>query len=80
MIFTDLPAGSCTMAARRLQRGRPELTVVTGTNLAVLLDFLFADALLPQEAAQMAAEKGRSSLLVTQARPTSGGGGGTGGD
>ena len=57
VIFTDLPAGSCTMAARRLQRARPELTVVTGTNLAVLLDFLFADTMLPNAAAQMAAEK-----------------------
>ena len=24
VIFTDLPAGSCTMAARRLQRDRPD--------------------------------------------------------
>jgi PTS system N-acetylgalactosamine-specific IIA component len=80
VIFTDLPAGSCTMAARRLQRGRPELTVVTGTNLAVLLDFLFADDVLPGEAARLAAEKGRSSLLVTLARPAAGGGGTTGGD
>jgi PTS system N-acetylgalactosamine-specific IIA component len=25
VIFTDLPAGSCTMAARRIQRERPDL-------------------------------------------------------
>ena len=64
VIFTDLPAGSCTMAARRLQRGQPALTVVTGTNLAVLLDFLFAEA-SPGDAARLATEKGRASLLVT---------------
>ncbi|MEP7344719.1 MAG: hypothetical protein ABI877_05615 [Gemmatimonadaceae bacterium] len=72
VIFTDLPAGSCTMAARRLQRGVPGLTVVTGTNLAVLLDFLFADDVQPGEAARLAAEKGRSSLLVTPGRPAPG--------
>ena len=37
VIFTDLPAGSCTMAARRLQRETPALAVVTGVNLATLL-------------------------------------------
>lgn len=42
VVFTDLPAGSCAMAARRLQRDRPEVTVVTGTNLGTLLDFVCA--------------------------------------
>lgn len=79
VIFTDLPAGSCTMAARRLQRARPELTVVTGTNLAALLDFLFADDELAGDAARLATEKGRASLLVTP-RPASGQGGPSGGD
>lgn len=66
VIFTDLPAGSCTMAARRLQRERPEIVVVTGTNLAALLDFLFADD-QPSEgdAAHHAAEKGRAALGAT---------------
>ncbi|HET6681696.1 MAG TPA: hypothetical protein VFG84_10885 [Gemmatimonadaceae bacterium] len=64
VIFTDLPAGSCTMAARRLQRERPELVLVTGTNLAALLDFVFADTLPPEEAARHAAEKGRAALAL----------------
>jgi N-acetylgalactosamine PTS system EIIA component len=38
LIVTDLPAGSCTMAARRLQRDRPQLQVVAGMNLPLLLD------------------------------------------
>lgn len=74
VIFTDLPAGSCTMAARRLQRERPALTVVTGTNLATLLDFVFAEDLPSGEAASHAAEKGRAALLVAG----SGGGGSRG--
>ncbi len=64
VIFTDLPAGSCTMAARRLQRERPGLTLVTGVNLVTLLDFAFHHQLAPGEAAQHAADKGRASLLV----------------
>jgi PTS system N-acetylgalactosamine-specific IIA component len=39
VVFTDLPAGSCTMAARRVARDTPSLAVVTGANLAMLLDF-----------------------------------------
>jgi N-acetylgalactosamine PTS system EIIA component len=69
VIFTDLPAGSCTMAARRLQRERPAVVLVTGTNLATLLDFVFHTDVLAGEAAQHAAEKGRASLVVTGGAP-----------
>ena len=65
VLFTDLPAGSCTMSARRLQRSRPGLVVVTGVNLATALEFAFRS---PEEsateAATAAAEKGRATLLV----------------
>lgn len=64
VIFTDLPAGSCTMAARRLQRERPQLVIVTGTNLATLLDFVFSEDVPPGEAARHAAEKGRAALVT----------------
>ena len=50
------------MAARRLQRERPGLTVVTGTNLATLLDFAVRTSdLSPADAARHAAEKGRAA-------------------
>jgi PTS system N-acetylgalactosamine-specific IIA component len=63
VVFTDLPAGSCTMAARRLQRDRPGLVVVVGVNLATLLDFIFDDA-EDGTAARQAAAKGRDALTV----------------
>jgi PTS system N-acetylgalactosamine-specific IIA component len=67
VIFTDLPAGSCTMAARRLQRDRPDLTIVTGANLATLLDFVFHVGEKPGDAARHAAEKGRNALAAVGA-------------
>jgi len=63
VVFTDLPAGSCTMAARRLQRERPGLTVVVGVNLATLLDFIF-DEQDDAAAATHAADRGRAALSV----------------
>jgi PTS system N-acetylgalactosamine-specific IIA component len=65
VIFTDLPAGSCTMAARRLQRERPDLQVVTGVNLSTLLDFAFTADSGDANAVEHAANKGRASLVVT---------------
>jgi PTS system N-acetylgalactosamine-specific IIA component len=75
VIFTDLPAGSCTMAARRLQRARPEVVLVTGVNLAVLLEYLFSAEAPPGTAiagmveeaalARAAADKGRATLVVS---------------
>jgi mannose/fructose-specific phosphotransferase system component IIA len=44
VVFTDLPAGSCTLAARRLQKERAQLTVVIGVNLPMLLEFVLRDA------------------------------------
>lgn len=63
VVFTDLPAGSCTMAARRLQRDVPGLTVVVGVNLVTLLDFTFAEG-TDAVAAGHAAERGRAALQV----------------
>lgn len=65
VVFTDLPAGSCSMAARRVQREDPGLVMVTGANLATLLDFVFHADLPPVDAARHAAEKGRAALVVT---------------
>jgi len=64
VIFTDLPAGSCTMAARRLQRERPDLSVVTGVNLAALLEFVFSETTDAGAAAAESVEKGRKALAV----------------
>jgi PTS system N-acetylgalactosamine-specific IIA component len=65
-IFTDLPAGSCTMAARRLLRERPDLVLVTGANLASLLEFVFSEQANAAEAARHAVERGRTALATIE--------------
>ena len=70
LVFTDLPGGSWTIATRRVQRDRPALVLVTGVNLAMLLDYTFHDDAPVGDAARAAVEKGRNAMLVA------GGGGG----
>lgn len=65
VVFTDLPGGSATLAARRVMRDFPGTTLVMGTNLATLIDFVFQDeSVTPAQAARQAAEKGRTALAV----------------
>ena len=64
VIFTDLPAGSATIAARRIVKDDPSIVLVSGVNLATLLDFVFNNDVSPTEAARAAAERGKASLIV----------------
>ncbi len=66
VVFTDLPGGSATLAARRILHDTPTLTVVTGVNLSALIDYVFCDAAISTaDAARHAADKGRASLVAT---------------
>ena len=64
VFFTDLPGGSATLAVRRIMRTDPEVVLVTGANLATLLEFVFQPEGNPREAARIAAEKGRAALAA----------------
>ncbi|MBL0171490.1 MAG: hypothetical protein IPP90_12285 [Gemmatimonadaceae bacterium] len=64
VIFTDLPAGSCTMAVRKLMRTRPDVVLVTGANLPLLLDFAMQDDADPAVAARAALDRGRASMVA----------------
>jgi N-acetylgalactosamine PTS system EIIA component len=68
VIFTDLQAGSCTMAARRLLREDADVALVSGTNLPMLLDFVMSKADDAVAAARDAVEKGKSSMTVVGGR------------
>ena len=66
VIFTDLPAGSATIAARRIVKDDPSIVLVSGVNLATLLDFVFNATGTPADAARSAAERGKASLIVVE--------------
>lgn len=68
VIFTDLPAGSCTMAVRRLLRGRTGVVLVTGSNVPMLLDFAMQDNVDPIEAVQATVERARTAIMVFEAQ------------
>lgn len=49
VVFIDMPTGSCMFAAMRNLDSRPDVRLVTGVNLAMLLEFAFsADGALDQ--------------------------------
>ena len=64
VIFTDLQAGSCTMAARKVLRALGEGTLVAGANLPMLLDFVLSSVSDAGEAARASAERGRAAVSV----------------
>jgi PTS system N-acetylgalactosamine-specific IIA component len=64
VFFTDLPAGSATIAVRRMMRDTPGIVLVTGANLATLLEFVFREEETPGDAARHAVEKGKIALTV----------------
>jgi PTS system N-acetylgalactosamine-specific IIA component len=64
VVFTDLQAGSCTMAARRVLRRLGDGILVAGANLPMLLDFVLSAEPDAKVAAAASAERGRSAVSV----------------
>ncbi|MBP2647075.1 MAG: phosphotransferase system enzyme component [Gemmatimonadetes bacterium] len=65
VVFVDMASGSCLFAVLRRLRERPNVRVVTGVNLAMLLDFVFHRDLSPDEAATRAVEIGEKAIQVS---------------
>lgn len=64
MVFTDLASGSCLIAAATLARRQHEIVVVTGVNLAMLIDFVFHRELPLAEVAEHVAASGHRAIQV----------------
>ena len=62
IVFVDMPSGSCLIAAMRKLAARPDIKVVTGVNLVMLLEFLFHRTEPIADAARRAAESGAKSI------------------
>lgn len=65
VLFTDLPGGSCSFAARKLAAQRPSTGHVAGVNLPLLLDFVFHRELPLQDLVDRLVECGRAGITGT---------------
>jgi mannose/fructose-specific phosphotransferase system component IIA len=62
IVFTDLQSGSCGFVARRLAQTLPELVVVSGVNLPVLIDFAMNRTLPMEELVPRLLSRGRAAI------------------
>jgi N-acetylgalactosamine PTS system EIIA component len=63
IVFTDMPSGSCALAARRLAGERSDIALVCGVNLPILLDFVFHRDLPLPELVERLVSKGKASIM-----------------
>jgi mannose/fructose-specific phosphotransferase system component IIA len=64
VVFVDLASGSCLFAVLKRLKNEESVKVVTGVNLAMLVDFVFHRSLSPAEAATRAAATGQASIRI----------------
>jgi mannose PTS system EIIA component len=64
VVFVDMASGSCLIAVLKRLRADPSVRVVTGVNLAMLVDFVFHRSLSPEEAASRALAVGQASIRL----------------
>jgi mannose/fructose-specific phosphotransferase system component IIA len=64
VVFVDLSSGSCLFAVLKRLKADESVRVVTGVNLAMLVDFVFHRSLPPAEAASRAVAAGQASIRI----------------
>jgi len=65
VLFTDLAAGSCGIASRRVGSGRRALRKITGVNLPMLLEFFhYRDTLSLDELLPRMEAKGKAGIVL----------------
>jgi len=64
VVFVDLPGGSCLQASASYMRTHANVAVITGVNLAMLIDFVYHRDADPAAAARRAVDRG---VKATQA-------------
>jgi mannose/fructose-specific phosphotransferase system component IIA len=64
VVFVDLASGSCLFAVLKRLRAIPGVKVVTGVNLAMLVDFVFHASLTPEAGADRAIAAGTKAIRI----------------
>jgi mannose/fructose-specific phosphotransferase system component IIA len=62
ILFTDLPSGSCSFAARKVAVGEDEVAAICGVNLPLLVDFVFHREMELGDLVTRLVEKGRRGI------------------
>jgi mannose/fructose-specific phosphotransferase system component IIA len=68
IVFTDLQSGSCGFAARRCVQEMPQLVVISGVNLPILLEFVMRRQLPLDQLVPFLLAKGRSAINCSPVR------------
>ncbi len=64
ILFVDMPAGSCLLAAARELAVRQDVRVITGVNLAMLVEFVFRRELPLDDAVRRILDTGARAVGV----------------
>ena len=62
ILFTDLPSGSCSFAARKVSVGEDAVVAICGVNLPLLVDFVFHREMALHDLAIRLVEKGKQGI------------------
>lgn len=62
VVFVDLPSGSCSFAVMRRFRNVADVAIVTGVNLAMLIEFTFHRDLAAAELVERLASAGIGAI------------------
>lgn len=65
IVFTDLLTGSCGFAARRCTHDHPNLAVISGVNLPMLLEFVTKRKLPLAELVPLVLKKGQGAICCS---------------
>jgi len=64
ILFTDLYGGSCSQVCSRVQRRFPDIPVITGFNLPLLIDFVFQREKPVLEIVERLVDRGRAGIKL----------------
>jgi mannose/fructose-specific phosphotransferase system component IIA len=70
ILFTDLQGGSCSLVCSRIQRKYPDIVVITGINLPLLIDFVFQRHRPVPEIVDRLVERGRAGIGIFTWKPS----------
>jgi mannose/fructose-specific phosphotransferase system component IIA len=65
IVFTDLQSGSCGFAARRSIQAAPNIVVISGVNLPILLEFVMKREMPIEQLVPFLMTKGRAAICCS---------------